>query len=131
MKDFLEQLAELEVREPPPEFDRQLHQRVNRTLLVQHLVDLLLGAIPGRPCTSPQPGGMVAFTVTGKFRRRQRAREGLRRRSGWGWHVRPRLPLACAAAGAQHCRPQAATKHQNSLVTRRGPAGNRPIDEPR
>ena len=46
MKDFLEQLAEIEVRDPPPEFDRQLHKRVNQMLLMQHLADFLLGGIP-------------------------------------------------------------------------------------
>ena len=32
MKDFLEQLADGKVREPPPDFRRRLHQRLNRTL---------------------------------------------------------------------------------------------------
>ena len=45
MKDFLEQLADGEVREPPPDFDRRLHLRVNRTLVVQHVIDFFIGAI--------------------------------------------------------------------------------------
>lgn len=45
MKDILEQLAELEVREPPPDFDRRLHERVNRMLLAQHLIDFIVGGI--------------------------------------------------------------------------------------
>jgi len=42
--DFLEQLAQMHVAEPPPAFDRQLHQRVNRSLLVRHLVEFFTGA---------------------------------------------------------------------------------------
>ena len=34
-----------EVREPPPDFNRRLHQRVNRTLVVQHVIDFFVGAI--------------------------------------------------------------------------------------
>ena len=45
MKDILEQLAEVEVREPPPDFDRRLHQRVNRMLVVQQIIDFFVGAI--------------------------------------------------------------------------------------
>ncbi|MGA2616997.1 MAG: hypothetical protein ABSF26_05250 [Thermoguttaceae bacterium] len=72
MNDFLEQLAEVEVRQPPPEFDRQLHQRLNRALLIQHLVDLLLGGMPwalahlGRGVL-----GWLAFSLTGKFHDRK------------------------------------------------------------
>jgi hypothetical protein len=44
--DLLEQLAELEVPPPPAGLDRQVHQRVNRSLLVLHLLDLGLRAMP-------------------------------------------------------------------------------------
>jgi hypothetical protein len=47
MDDFLEQLAHLEVRQPPPAFDRQLHQRVNRALVAQHVFNLIVAAAPG------------------------------------------------------------------------------------
>ena len=43
MKDFLEQLADRKVREPPPDFNRRLHQRVNRTLVVQQVIDFFVG----------------------------------------------------------------------------------------
>ena len=44
--DFLDQLAAIDAPEPPPEFDRKLHQRVNRALLVQHLFGLAVGSVP-------------------------------------------------------------------------------------
>ena len=44
--DLLEQLAQLEVPPPPAELNQQVHQRVNRSLLVLHLLDLGLRAMP-------------------------------------------------------------------------------------
>jgi hypothetical protein len=70
MKDFLEQLAEIEVRDPPPEFDRQLHERLNRLLLAQHLADFLLGGVPWAIVHFFR--GVVDFfavTLTGKNRK--------------------------------------------------------------
>lgn len=68
MKDFLEQLADLEVRDPPPEFDRSLHERLNRSLVVQHVLDLMLGAIPWAIAHFfGAVVGFVKFTATGKF----------------------------------------------------------------
>jgi len=68
MKDFLEQLAELDVREPPADFDRQLHRRLNRTLLVQHLLDFVVGGIAwslGHFLRATL--GWLLFTITGRF----------------------------------------------------------------
>jgi hypothetical protein len=74
MRDFLEQLAELEVRRPPPEFDRHLHERLNRTLLVQHFVDLVFGAMPWALVHLLQAViGLVAFSITGKYPSRNEA----------------------------------------------------------
>lgn len=67
--DFLEQLADVEVPPPPENFDRQLHQRVNRSLLAVQLTDLVCGALPWavwHMCRAL--GGLVTLTVTGKFR---------------------------------------------------------------
>jgi hypothetical protein len=36
----------LEVPPPPAEFDRQLHQRVNRALVLRHFLDLTFNGIP-------------------------------------------------------------------------------------
>jgi hypothetical protein len=69
MKDVLEELADLEVRQPPAEFDRQLHARVNRALIIQHLADFVLGAIPwaiGRFFAAVL--GLIGFTLTGSFK---------------------------------------------------------------
>jgi hypothetical protein len=73
MKDFLEQLAELEVREPPSNFDRQLHERVNRTLLAQHLIDFFLGGIFWSTLHFLRAAvGWVIFTVTGRYQERDK-----------------------------------------------------------
>ena len=55
--DFLDQLAAIEAPQPPPEFDRKLHQRGESRLLVQHLLGLAVGCVPWaavplppRPC---------------------------------------------------------------------------------
>jgi hypothetical protein len=66
--DFLEQLAMLEVREPPPEFDRKLHQRVNRALLIQHLLSLAMGSVPWAALHFLRGFvGVVLFSITGRF----------------------------------------------------------------
>ena len=68
MKDFLDQLAELEVRDPPPDFDRQLHQRLNRSLVVRHVVELLTGAAPWAIVHFLHAlAAVAAFSLTGKF----------------------------------------------------------------
>ena len=43
--DLWEQLAEAEVPAPPGEFDAQVHERLNKTLLAVHFADLLLKGI--------------------------------------------------------------------------------------
>jgi hypothetical protein len=40
--DLWEQLAEAEVPAPPPQFEREVHRRLNKALLVMHLADLFL-----------------------------------------------------------------------------------------
>jgi hypothetical protein len=77
MNDFLEQLANLDVAPPPREFDRQLHARLNRSLVLQHLLDLAVGAVPWALVQFARAVlGMVGFTLTGKFddeRRREKS----------------------------------------------------------
>ena len=71
MRDFLEQLADVQVREPPPDFDRRLHQRVNRTLTVQHLLDFFVGAIIWSAGHFLRAAfAWRWFTVTGRFQDR-------------------------------------------------------------
>jgi hypothetical protein len=68
MVNLLERLADLEVPPPPVQFDRQLHQRVNRTLVVSQFVDLAASGLPwallhfGRALI-----GLILFTVTGRY----------------------------------------------------------------
>ncbi len=66
--DFLDQLATLEAPQPPPEFDRQLHQRLNRALLTQHLLGLAAGCLPWvLGCFLRGLLGAVIFSITGRF----------------------------------------------------------------
>ncbi|HVA47868.1 MAG TPA: hypothetical protein VNH11_15980 [Pirellulales bacterium] len=44
--DLLEQLAGTAVPPPPDEFDRSVHQRLNRTLVVGQLVEFVAVALP-------------------------------------------------------------------------------------
>ncbi len=69
MDDLFEQLANLEAREPPPEFNRRLHERLNRVLMVQHVVDFFAGAATwavGQFFLAVL--GCLRFTLTGKFK---------------------------------------------------------------
>lgn len=45
-KGLLESLAEREVPPVPANLNRRVHERLNRALLVSHLVDLTLGGLP-------------------------------------------------------------------------------------
>ena len=68
--DFLEELAHLEVPEPPAQFDAQLHQRVNRSLAVQHVADMVLGATPWAAFHFLTAAlAALAFTLTGRYPR--------------------------------------------------------------
>lgn len=68
MDDPLEQLALLEVPDPPAGFDRQLHQRVNDWLTLQHAVDLVLRAAPWAIGELARAAlGLLAFTLTGRY----------------------------------------------------------------
>ena len=58
----------LEVAETPPEFDRRLHQRVNRALLAQHLLGLAAGCIPWAAFHFVRGVlGALSFSLTGRF----------------------------------------------------------------
>jgi hypothetical protein len=73
MKDFLEQLAEVEVREPPGDFSRRLHERVNRTLLVQHLLDFFVGGIVWSAGHFLRAAlGWLHYTITGRYSERDK-----------------------------------------------------------
>ena len=66
--DFLEQLAQFDVPEPPVEFDRQLHGRMNQWLLVQQVIDLALRGVPWAILHFARAlVGLGAFSITGRF----------------------------------------------------------------
>ena len=73
--DLFDQLADLEVPPPPERFDQQLHERLNRSLVVGQFVDLVFGAVPfaivhfARALT-----GMAIFTFTGRYETRPKRR---------------------------------------------------------
>jgi hypothetical protein len=66
--DMFDRLAELEVPPPPVQFDTQLHERVNRSLLIAQFVDL---AVKGVPWALVQflraTVGALVFTITGRY----------------------------------------------------------------
>ena len=66
--NLFERLAESEVPPPPVQFDTQLHERVNRTLVGTQLVDLLLCGLPWACLHFARAVmGLIAFTLTGRY----------------------------------------------------------------
>jgi hypothetical protein len=66
--DLFEKLADLDVPPPPARFDQQLHERVNRSLLIGQLLDLIVGAAPWALGQFARAFvGMVIFTLTGRY----------------------------------------------------------------
>ncbi len=67
--DLLEQLAETEVPPPPARLDRDVHRRVNQSLLLLHFAELLFKALP-YAIVHLTSGllGLLNFSVTGKYR---------------------------------------------------------------
>ena len=69
-RDFLEQLADLDVLAPPVEFDRQFHRRLNHALLVQQTLDLAVRAMPWAMVQLARAlAGAIDYTFTGRFPR--------------------------------------------------------------
>ena len=70
MEDLLEKLTQLKVPPTPPSLGREVHERVNRLLLVQQLIELAThGALYA--CGHLLRGlvGVVVYTLTAKFPR--------------------------------------------------------------
>jgi hypothetical protein len=66
--DLWEQLAETEVPAPPREFDRDVHERLNKTLLAAHLADLLLkGMFFAIGHFALAVLHVLTFTITGRW----------------------------------------------------------------
>jgi len=67
-KNLLESLAEREVPPVPADLNQRVHERLNRALLVSHLIDLALGGVPylaSHFCRAV--GHLLCFTFTGRF----------------------------------------------------------------
>ncbi len=73
--DLLEQLGKAEIPPVPEALDRQVHQRLNYVLLVLHVLDFMLRAVPfavlhlGRGLL-----GLVRYTLTSRFESRRDSR---------------------------------------------------------
>lgn len=68
MDDLLERLTQLKVPPAPKSLKRDVHHRLNRTLLVQQLVELALhGVLYASGHMLRGLLGLVAYTLTGKY----------------------------------------------------------------
>lgn len=68
MPDFLEQLKQHDVPPLPERFERQVHERVNENLIVWHLAELMLHALPYACLLFAQAlWGMVRYSLSGKY----------------------------------------------------------------
>ncbi len=66
--NLFERLAEMDVPPPPAQFDNQLHDRVNRSLVTWQLVDLLVRGMPWALGHFARAMiGALAFTLTGRY----------------------------------------------------------------
>ena len=66
--NLLEQLAEQSVPTRPPELDRRVHERINGRLLVVHLSETFLLALPYAFFHFTKAlAGSVVFSLTGRF----------------------------------------------------------------
>ena len=65
---FLDQLADVEVPVAPPDFPRQVHQRLNHWLLVVQIGDMVAGAFPYAVQHFVRAiGGLVQLTLSGEY----------------------------------------------------------------
>ncbi len=73
--DLFERLADLDVPPPPAQFDTQLHERVNRSLVLGQLMDLFFGAVPWAVVEMSRAlFGAALFTLTGRYEKPKRRR---------------------------------------------------------
>lgn len=73
--DLFDSLAELEVPAPPEHFDLQLHDRVNRSLVTGHVIDLMAGALPYAALSFGRAFvGLATLTLTGRYDMKTRPR---------------------------------------------------------
>lgn len=66
--DLFDRLAETQVPPAPVQLDRAVHERLNRALVVGHVLDFAVRAIP-YACAhfAKAVAGLIALTFTGSF----------------------------------------------------------------
>lgn len=68
MEDLLERLTQLKVPPAPKSLKREVHHRLNRTLLLQQIVELATyGVLYASGHLLRGLLGLVAYTLTGKY----------------------------------------------------------------
>jgi hypothetical protein len=74
--DLFDRLAESAVPPPPAQLDRAVHERLNRALVIGHVLDFAMNAIP-YACLhlAKAVGGFIALTVTGEYPKQPDKRE--------------------------------------------------------
>ncbi|HTU25644.1 MAG TPA: hypothetical protein VMF30_09620 [Pirellulales bacterium] len=75
--DFLDHLADVDVPPPPPpaEFERQLHERMNRDLAIVQLVELVTVVLPAAVFEFARAlAGLVRFSLSGKYEMHEKKR---------------------------------------------------------
>jgi len=66
--NLFDRLAELEVPPPPAQFDTQLHDRVNRSLVTSQILDLATHGLPWALGHFARAlVGLILFTLTGSY----------------------------------------------------------------
>jgi hypothetical protein len=71
--DLLERLRDAEVPEIPADIDDRIHERLNTSLTVTHLVDFVCNALPHAFLEFSRPLGELARQTTGAHRTPRRS----------------------------------------------------------
>ena len=74
--DFLERLAEQEIPPLPDSFEQRVHERVNYSLVVLHVLDLAERGMPwAMLCFGRAVIGLVMMSLSGRFESPPRERD--------------------------------------------------------
>lgn len=72
--DLFDRLADSRVPPPPAQFERGVHERLNRALVLRQVLEFAVSAIP-YACLhfAKAVGGWIVLTVSGRFPKREEA----------------------------------------------------------